>query len=72
MFNVALISLGKAFKSLGILVAAAGAAVIADPEVVTPLFAAIGPYGVVAVIGINLAGSALLDALKHRNDLDEE
>ncbi len=70
MFGVILKSLEKGIKATGLLALAAGAAVVADPEVVTPLFAAAGPLGVVAIMAINLFGGSLLDAAKHRNDPD--
>ncbi len=70
MFGVVLKSLQKGLKATGILALSAGAAVVADPELLTPLFAAVGPLGLIAVMAINFGGSAALDALVHRNDPD--
>ena len=71
MLNVILYSLGKSFKTLGLVAAAAGAAVIANPEIVAPLFVSTGPIGLLVVMAVNFGGQTLLDVLKHRNEEPE-
>jgi hypothetical protein len=67
-------SVWKAFKSTGRVVgsaaAVAGLVVLSDPEALTPVWVAVGPWGPLAVIGVNFIAKAALDAYKHRNDSD--
>jgi hypothetical protein len=49
----------------------AGLGALADPAALGALVA-LGPYGPLAVIGINFVANTVLDAYKHRGKADEE
>lgn len=66
-------SVGKALKKTGITVgmaAIAGAgSVLVDPAAMGAIWAATGPIAPVVVVGLSIAGQALLDLNKHRDKI---
>lgn len=63
-------SIVKALKQTGITVGAAaglaGAAMLQNPEVMGAIWAATGPFALIAIPVLSFAGQTLYDAVKHR------